>query len=67
MPKRFDSMNFYPSWQSLRSCDEVYTKGDNKFTSKWEELHNEENMNLRYYLNDLPQCCMYKPLLKLRT
>nr|XP_032514887.1 uncharacterized protein LOC116768310 isoform X1 [Danaus plexippus plexippus] len=49
VPKRFNSLSFYPKWESLRAGEDTFCKGDEKFHISIEELQNVENIDLEYY------------------
>ncbi|XP_039751359.1 uncharacterized protein LOC120627423 [Pararge aegeria] len=50
-PKR---TSFYPHWGSLLVARESFTRGDEKFEYNINELHNEENIDVNYYVNKKP-------------
>ncbi|XP_050561717.1 uncharacterized protein LOC118265098 [Spodoptera frugiperda] len=52
-PRRFKCMDFYPKWESLRSIGELFTKSDVKLQCKLEDLLNDDNIDLPYYLNQI--------------
>lgn len=49
VPKKFNSLSFYPKWESLRAGEDTFCKGDEKFHISIEELQNVENIDLEYY------------------
>lgn len=52
--KRFNGMSCHPKWESLRVGDDVFSKGDQKFQSRLEDLQNDENIDLEHYLKRCP-------------
>uniref|UniRef100_A0A2A4K0M7 Uncharacterized protein n=1 Tax=Heliothis virescens TaxID=7102 RepID=A0A2A4K0M7_HELVI len=49
-PRRFNCVNFYPKWESLRSTGESFTQSDQKLQCSLQDVHNEDNIDLSYYL-----------------
>ncbi|XP_045768546.1 uncharacterized protein LOC123869610 [Maniola jurtina] len=53
--KRFNSMSFYPHWENLRLEQKLCSRGDEKLEISIEELQNEENIDVNYYVNEKPE------------
>ncbi|KAJ8730692.1 hypothetical protein PYW08_002105 [Mythimna loreyi] len=51
-PRGFNCMNFFPKWESLRGSGEVFTQGDQKFEFPLEDVLNEHNIDLLYYMEE---------------
>ncbi|XP_063359142.1 uncharacterized protein LOC134648534 [Cydia amplana] len=49
-PKRFSINSFYPKWESI-SYEDSFRKCDEKICSSLDDVQNNENINLNYYLN----------------
>ncbi|XP_052739561.1 uncharacterized protein LOC112045151 [Bicyclus anynana] len=54
MPRGFNSLSFYPHWANLVLAQELFTSGDEKFEHSLSEFQNEENIDVTYYLNEMP-------------
>lgn len=59
LPKRFNSMSFYPNWEILKIRQDFFPNGFEKYESNLGELQNENNIDVKYYLNEQPAECKY--------
>ncbi|XP_060803748.1 uncharacterized protein LOC106132275 [Amyelois transitella] len=55
-PKNFRDKCFYPKWENLRHNDDAFTRGDEKVLYDLDHLQNENNIDLRYYMNNFRHC-----------
>ncbi|XP_063381422.1 uncharacterized protein LOC134667616 [Cydia fagiglandana] len=53
-PKRFSINSFHPKWESI-SCENSFRKCEEKICSSLDDVQNNENINLNYYLNQKDQ------------
>ncbi|XP_037298124.1 uncharacterized protein LOC115453164 isoform X2 [Manduca sexta] len=52
--RRFDCTNFQPEWENIRLEDETYAKGADKYVCTIDDIQNEDNIDIKYYLKKEP-------------
>ncbi|CAH0581408.1 unnamed protein product [Chrysodeixis includens] len=50
-PKRFNGASFYPKWETLRVEPDAFTRGDQKLQCRIDDIQNDDEIDLPYYMN----------------